>query len=633
MNKTLSFLFVFLLGFVSVAVAAGKNEGSTPHVTTFDPAIPTEELSLLLNPLNKEELLTEAEGWRIIVKTKSEEIARAEISVRRRTKEIARAEEIVAKAEEARGKLDEVAQKIEEAKASGDEEKIADAKAAAAEARDIMQEVADTVDATVEAAARAAAIRLNISGTTQENLNELAEAAAKAKQAVIEVHATVDDVEGNSREEVEVIATEAQIATENASEATEAVKVQVDVTLASAIADTEKAAALSEAETAIKEAEEVEKQEKVNLLEAVTLLRAERTLLLDNLRAVVDELHSKTDTKDESTLAKIADYRLYISGVSGIDVDVTDSTSTWVALKGWVVSPEGGMRWIINIGSFLGILILAWVLSRLLSRLMGKALGTLTLPALLREFLTNSIRWIVMIIGIIWALSALEISVAPLLAMVGAAGFIIAFAMQDSLSNFASGLMILFFRPFDIGDVVDAGGVSGKVSSMNLVSTTIRTFDNKTMVVPNSKIWSDVITNATGVTERRVDMEFGIGYDDDIDQAQEILEEIVNAHPKVLKSPAPNIKMSALADSSVNFICRPWVDPADYWDVYWDVTKAVKVRFDEAGIGIPYPQQDVHLFVEKESTVSKDKLSEPLSSKTTIAQSKEEKLTDGGLDA
>jgi small conductance mechanosensitive channel len=135
---------------------------------------------------------------------------------------------------------------------------------------------------------------------------------------------------------------------------------------------------------------------------------------------------------------------------------------------------------------------------------------------------------------------------------------------------------------------------------MNLVSTTIKTFDNKLMVVPNSKIWSDVIVNATNVTERRVDLEFGIGYDDDIDLAQQILEDIVSSHPKVLAEPEPTIKMSALADSSVNFICRPWARTADYWDVYWDITKAVKKRFDQEEIGIPFPQRDVHLYLADE---------------------------------
>jgi small conductance mechanosensitive channel len=175
------------------------------------------------------------------------------------------------------------------------------------------------------------------------------------------------------------------------------------------------------------------------------------------------------------------------------------------------MSREGGLRWVINVASFVSILVVAWFVARFLSHITRGAMRRVQLPLLLEDFLIKSVRWVVMAMGIIWSLSALEVSIGPLLALVGAAGFILAFAMQDSLSNFASGLMILLFRPFDTGDVVDAGGVSGKVSSMNLVATTIRTFDNKLMVAPNSKTWSDVITNATGVTPRRVDMEFGIG--------------------------------------------------------------------------------------------------------------------------
>jgi small conductance mechanosensitive channel len=280
-------------------------------------------------------------------------------------------------------------------------------------------------------------------------------------------------------------------------------------------------------------------------------------------------------------------------------VDVKDTTSTWIAVKGWLLSEEGGLRWLTNVALFVGILVAAWILSRILSGGVHRALKiTGRVSRLLEDFLVRSVRWVVMIVGIIMALAALEVSIGPLLAVVGAAGFVIAFALQDSLSNFASGLMILFFRPFDVGDVVDAGGVSGKVTAMNLVSTSIKTFDNKDMVVPNNKIWNDVITNATGVDTRRVDMEFGIGYDDDIDKAQSILEEIVAAHPKVLKDPQPTIRMNTLGDSSVNFICRPWAKTADYWDVYWDVTKAVKKRFDAEGIGIPFPQRDVHLYLE-----------------------------------
>lgn len=352
----------------------------------------------------------------------------------------------------------------------------------------------------------------------------------------------------------------------------------------------------SAAETVAKEAE-AKKETKVTLLEQVTLLREERTALVDRLRTVLDELERKTDDADSDTLAKVRDLRLYSRAVSGIKVDVDDTTSAWIAVKGWLLSDEGGKRWAFNIATFLAIVFAAWIISRMLSSGVRHGLARVDgTSRLLENFLVKSVRWIVMAVGLIMALSALEVSIGPLLAVVGAAGFVIAFALQDSLSNFASGLMILFFRPFDEGDVIDAGGVSGKVQSMNLVSTTILTFDNKRMVVPNNKIWNDVITNATGVNERRVDMEFGIGYDDDIDKANEILVDIITSHPKVLKEPEPTIRMHALADSSVNFIARPWALTADYWDVYWDVTRAVKKRFDEAGIGIPFPQRDVHLY-------------------------------------
>jgi small conductance mechanosensitive channel len=345
--------------------------------------------------------------------------------------------------------------------------------------------------------------------------------------------------------------------------------------------------------------EEVTEDAKIDLLEEVTALREQRTALGDRLGVVLDELERKTDDGDPDTLAIMEDHRLYASAVSGIRVNVEDSTSAWISIKGWLVSDEGGKRWAFNIARFLGILLVAWILSRFLSALIQRGLGRIEgTSRLLERFLVNAVRWIVMAIGLIMALAALEISIGPLLAVVGAAGFVIAFALQDSLSNFASGLMILFFKPFDEGDVIEAGGVSGKVETMNLVSTTIHTFDNKRMVVPNNKIWNDVITNATGVRERRVDMEFGIGYDADYDRAREILEEANRAHPKVLDDPEPVVRLHTLADSSVNFIVRPWALTEDYWDVYWDITREAKRRFDEAGISIPFPQRDVHLYVE-----------------------------------
>jgi small conductance mechanosensitive channel len=175
---------------------------------------------------------------------------------------------------------------------------------------------------------------------------------------------------------------------------------------------------------------------------------------------------------------------------------------------------------------------------------------------------------------------------------------VIAFALQNSLSNFASGILMLIYRPFDTGDVINVAGTLGKVESMNLLSTQLRTPDNQLVIVPNNSVWGDVITNITGITQRRVDMVFGIGYNDDIDKTQRILEEIVKGHELVLKEPASIVKLHELADSSVNFICRPWVKPENYWDVYWDITREVKRRFDAENVSIPFPQRDVHIYQE-----------------------------------
>ena len=626
---------------LSVSVAAESEDAPQP-VTTSDPSIPSDELALLLKPLSKAELLIEADGWQELVKAKAAEIALAEIAVRRQNKAIEKAEEVKEEAEAAREQLEEVAEKVEEARETGDPDRMAEAKEAVAGARESVRGIEATVDETLEADREAAAdIGAGTAGEARQSLEETAEAADQAAQAVADVEETIESAEGESSEDVKAIAAKAQAETAEAQQATDEVQQKAEQAAAEAAATveqaavaeaaTEKAATLDEAAETMEQAGEARKAEKIDLLEQVTSLREDRTLLIDNMRTVVDELEAKTDKDDADTLARIRDYRLYMRSVSGISLDVTDTTSAWVSISGWVTSEEGGIRWLVNIAKFVGILVLAWFVAKILSGMARKGMGKLASPALLSDFLVRSVRWVIMIIGIIWALSALEISVAPLLALVGAAGFIIAFAMQDSLSNFASGLMILFFRPFDMGDVVDAGGVSGKVSSMNLVSTTIKTFDNKLMVVPNSKIWSDVITNATGVNERRVDMEFGIGYDDDIDQAQEILEQIVSGHPKVLKDPEPVIKMSALADSSVNFICRPWATPADYWEVYWDITKEVKKRFDAAGIGIPFPQRDVHLYIEKGAGDSLAAVS-PKAAQAPHTEHPQGTQTDGGFD-
>ena len=338
---------------------------------------------------------------------------------------------------------------------------------------------------------------------------------------------------------------------------------------------------------------------KDKLLEHVNTLRAERTALIDRLDAVVSAWEAKGGDPEA-----IEGYRKYTAAVSGIQVDVSDTGAAWATLKGWVTSEQGGLRWARNIAAFVFIVAAFYLLSRLLGNATARAFRVAKGGStLLRDFAVKGVRRVTLLIGIIVGLGALEVNIGPLLAVIGAVGFVVALALQNSLGNFASGILILLYRPFDVDDVIEAGGVSGKVESMNLLSTHIKTFDNKSMIIPNNSVWGGVITNATGTDKRRVDMVFGTGYDDSIPDALRVLEEIVSGHERVLKDPLPTIRLHELGESSVNFICRPWVRPADYWTVYWDITRAVKERFDAEGISIPYPQRDIHVYRETPAAV------------------------------
>jgi small conductance mechanosensitive channel len=331
-----------------------------------------------------------------------------------------------------------------------------------------------------------------------------------------------------------------------------------------------------------------EGDKKTKLLESVNKLKEQQTALSDRFMLVLEEFKSKG--------GKVEDYEAYIKAISGVEVDISDASATWTVVTGWLTSAEGGLRWAKNISMFFVILLVSWILAKLLGKAAKKAVVKLqTASELLKDFIVNITRKTVFLIGFVVALSMLEINIGPLLATIGAAGFIVGFALQGTLSNFAAGILILVYRPYDVGDLVDIGGTFGTVEAMTIVSTTLRKLDNQKVIVPNNMIWGDIITNVTGTSKRRVDMVFGIGYSDDIAKAQKILEEILANHAAILKDPEPIVRVHELGDSSVNFVVRPWVETENYWDVHWDITRSVKERFDAEGVSIPFPQRDVHL--------------------------------------
>ncbi|WP_444496578.1 mechanosensitive ion channel family protein [Vibrio sp. YIC-376] len=321
------------------------------------------------------------------------------------------------------------------------------------------------------------------------------------------------------------------------------------------------------------------------------------TVSLRNLISIADKIGIET-----------SEYKRQIFEVTGsITHDLLDSKVVWSIVSHWSNSAVDWLagnapQHLFQLFIFVLILVIARALAKLTRKVMSKAVASknLKLSHLMQDFFISMSGKFVWVIGIMVGLSQIGLNLAPVLTGFGIAGVIIGFALQDTLSNFAAGMMLLIYRPFDVGDFVHAGGVDGKVSHMSLVNTTIRTFDNQIIIVPNGKIWGDVIKNVTHERIRRVDMVFGIGYADDLLKAESVLTEIITSHPAVLRTPEPNIKVHTLNTSSVDFIVRPWVKTDDYWDVYWDVTKEVKLRFDREGISIPFPQQDVHLhMVEK----------------------------------
>jgi len=245
---------------------------------------------------------------------------------------------------------------------------------------------------------------------------------------------------------------------------------------------------------------------------------------------------------------------------------------------------------------FVGILILARSLAGLSKRLTERALrhSDQSISQLLKETLISMAGTVVFLIGLLVALAQVGVSVTPMIAGLGVVGFIVGFALQDTLSNFASGAMILAYRPFDTGDFIAAGEAEGTVLKMNLVNTTIVTVENKVLIIPNSKIWGGVIMNVTGQKLRRTDIIYRVSYSDDVDLVQGILEELIDADERWLDDPEPLVRLKQYSESSIDFMVRAYAKTDEYWEAVWALNKAVKKRFDAEGITIPFPQREVH---------------------------------------
>ena len=261
----------------------------------------------------------------------------------------------------------------------------------------------------------------------------------------------------------------------------------------------------------------------------------------------------------------------------------------------WLTVKTTGVDFAINFVIAIVIFFIGkWVVNLVVKGLL-RAMQKGDMDKTLRRFIANLARMLLMLFVIIASINQLGIQTASLIALVGAAGLAVGLALQGSLSNFAAGVLIVLFRPYKVGDWMEGGGVSGSVEEVQILTTVLKTGDNKKVIIPNAQIMGSTITNYSANDTRRVDLVIGVGYGDDLDKVRKEIESVVSADDRVLKDPAVTIAVSELADSSVNFVVRPWVRTSDYWGVYFSLTENIKKRFDETGISIPFPQQDVYL--------------------------------------
>lgn len=324
---------------------------------------------------------------------------------------------------------------------------------------------------------------------------------------------------------------------------------------------------------------------------AIVRLVEQRARLLERYTLVVDSLERKGG--DPDLVKKLRSYR---QGILYEETALAPARALFGSLIEWLGRPDGGIAvlWRIFVAflAVAAIVLVARIARGFVKLWVGRSKK---ISKLLQAFIVGAFFWLFILAGIIVVLASVDVDITPLFALIGGASFILAFAFQDTLGNLASGLMIMINQPFDEGDYIEVGGVGGTVKHVNMVGTTVATPDNRIIVVPNKNVWGNVIVNATASETRRVDLVFGASYEDSIQEVLDLLKEQVAAHPKVLSDPPADIRPTELGASAVNFVCRPWVNAEDYWDVKCELTQRVKEAFDARGLTMPFPQQDVHV--------------------------------------
>ncbi len=623
-------------------------------ITTKNVKIPVEELKLLVKPLTLAELQTESSGWQLVLKEKVQQISDAEIAIKRQNQSIGKEKEAAAALEQASSALkeaesaqskanpgspeyQEATKKVEEAKANLKKAQLAITEVKAAKKE--LQQNKGLSDALDKAQSTG---ELEKAKQTLETAKQEREKITAGSLAYDEATKKIDTLEAaiktfESAQSAQTSATPDSPAYKQATQQLEAAEESlkkarlaidgaessqqssqnldqaanaVGETTISSNSDTKVATSgevvnekeslqqkeknLEKAAEQLKQKADADSQLKNQLVATVTELQSERTAIVDRFKVVLDELQLKGgDPKP---------YKQYIDAISIVEIDLQDTDGIGVRFVSWLRSGEGGLRWAMNLGKFVGIVVASIIVSRILANFVDRFLGKFNnVSALLRQFTVMLVNRGGVVVGFLLGLAALEVSLGPVLALVGGASFVVAFALQSNLGNLASGLMIMVAKPFDVGDEVKLSGIWGYVDSITLASTKIQGFQGQMFNIPNGVVWSGMIETLTQSKNRKVDIWLQIPFSEELERVEKLLLEIIKSHPKILQDPPPSTFVWQIAEYYISVGIGGWATKEDYWGVHEDVIRMIRERFIKEGIPVAAIPIQKEISIEGES--------------------------------
>ena len=606
-------------------------------ITTKDVNIAIDNLKILVKPLTIEQLNNDATSWLFLLQKKAQEIANTEIAINNDARTIDSQKEVIDLIKEAEAELKE-AEIQQKAATQGSPEyekatqKIEAAKEKLTEAQKVLDEIKETIKENQEDETLQSVFgetdKNNLINDSEELISEIKEQRnyidnkSDVYQALTQKINSLQDALNafeKAKDEVESISAENAEEYEAAQKEEEAAFKALQK--AFAIADgkqieeveggqnkveeninenlDETSAAIENAEENLdaltKTLENLEKSKKSQeelrnqLIETVTILQEERVAIIDRFKIVLNEI----DKKGGDTTA----YRTYIDAVSGIEIDVTDTQGLSVRFLAWAKSEEGGLRWGKNLGIFISIIIINIIIAYIVDNIVDKFLKKVNASQILRDFAKIIITRGGFVIGILIALSALEVSLAPILTILGGLSFILAFALQSNLGNIASGFMIIIYKPFDVGDEVKIGGYWAVIDSITLASTKLKDFGGNLISLPNNSVWGGDIVNLTHANVRKISFGIKTKLFQDVDQIQSLWKDITDAHPKVVDSPGAGIFPYQETWDYVMWIgLGAWTKKEDYWSTYVDLVKALQKSLQDLDIPLAIPGKEIFFY-------------------------------------